>query len=107
MVAGVIKELGIIEMIDARIPDDEQEHVTTGEAIAAMILNGLGFTSQPLYMTPRFFEAKPLEELFRKVVLGLKVHESLWLPFSIPLAFYSCFPLEKPILLSVSCRGSL
>ena len=68
VVAGVIKDLGIIEMIDARIPGDEQEHVTTGEAIAAMILNGLGFTSQPLYMTPRFFESKPVEELFRKGV---------------------------------------
>jgi transposase len=68
VVAGVIKDLGIIEMIDARIPVDEQEKVTTGEAIAAMIVNGLGFTSQPLYMTPRFFENKPVEEFFRKGV---------------------------------------
>jgi transposase len=68
VVASVVKDLGIIEMIDARIPADEQENVTTGEAIAAMIVNGLGFTSQPLYMTPQFFENKPVEELFREGV---------------------------------------
>lgn len=68
VVAGTIKDLGIGEMIDARIGTDEQESLTTGEAIAGMIINGLGFTSQPLYMTPHFFENKPVEELFRKGV---------------------------------------
>lgn len=68
VVAGTIKDMGIVEMIDARIATDEQENVTTGEAIAAMVMNGLGFTSQPLYMTPHFFENKPVEELFRKGV---------------------------------------
>jgi transposase len=68
VVAGVIEDLGIIEMIDARIAADEQENVTTGEAIAAMIVNGLGFNSQVFYMTPWFFENKPPEELFREGV---------------------------------------
>lgn len=38
LVAGVIKDLGIIESIDARIPTDEMEKITTGEAVAGMIL---------------------------------------------------------------------
>jgi len=65
VVAGVIKDLGIIEMIDARIPPDDREMITTGEAIAGMILNGLGFSNRPLSLTPQFFENKPLELLFR------------------------------------------
>jgi hypothetical protein len=44
IIAGVIKDLGIIEMIDARIVPDDQEDITTGEAVAGMILNGLGFS---------------------------------------------------------------
>jgi len=48
VVAGVIKDLGIIEQIDARIAPDDQQEITTGEAIAGMILNGLGFSNRPI-----------------------------------------------------------
>ena len=40
VVASVIKDLGITEMIDARVPPHDQEAITTGEAIAGMIVNG-------------------------------------------------------------------
>ena len=40
VVASVIKDLGIIKMIDARLPHHDQEEITTGEAIAGMIVNG-------------------------------------------------------------------
>lgn len=43
IVAGIINELKIVEIIDAQIEADEQEEITTGEAIKAMIINGLGF----------------------------------------------------------------
>ena len=66
VVAGTIRDLGIIEAIDARIPISKQEIVSTGEATAAMILNGLGFTGEPLYMTPRFFADKPINQLFNR-----------------------------------------
>src|SRR5712692_6007889 len=68
VVASVIKELGIIEMIDARVPPHDQEEITTGEAIAGMIVNGLGFANRPLSLTPQFFANKPLDLLFRKGV---------------------------------------
>jgi Domain of unknown function (DUF4277) len=48
VVASVIKDLGIIEMIDARLGLHDQEEITAGEAIAGMILNGLGFSDRPL-----------------------------------------------------------
>src|SRR6266436_9639495 len=65
VVASVIKELGIIEMIDARLPRHDQEAITAGEAVAGMILNGLGFAHRPLSLTPQFFTNKPLDLLFR------------------------------------------
>ena len=65
IIAGVIHDLGIIEMIDSRIAPDEREEISTGEAIAGMILNGLGFSNRPISLTPQFFENKPMALLFR------------------------------------------
>jgi transposase len=65
VVASVIKDLGIIAMIDARLPRHDQEAITAGEAVAGMILNGLGFSNRPLSLTPQFFVNKPLDMLFR------------------------------------------
>ena len=65
IISGIIKDLGIIEMIDDRIAPDDQEEITTGEAVAGMILNGLGFSQRPPSLTPQFFVNKPLARLFR------------------------------------------
>jgi hypothetical protein len=43
LVACMIKDLGLISMIDARLIPDAQEEITPGEAVAGMILNGLTF----------------------------------------------------------------
>ena len=48
VIASVIKELGLIDMINARLVPDAQEVMTPGEAVAGMILNGLGFANRPL-----------------------------------------------------------
>jgi transposase len=66
VIASVIKDLGLIPMINARLVPDEQEVITPGEAIAGMILNGLGFANRPLSLTPQFFASKPLDLLFRE-----------------------------------------
>jgi transposase len=66
VIAEVIKDIGLIDMIDARLMPDEQEGITPGEAVAGMILNGLGFSNRPLSLTPRFFANKPLDLLFHE-----------------------------------------
>src|SRR6266850_5872097 len=66
--ASVIKERRVMEMIDARLVPDAQEEITPGEAMAGMILNGLGFGNRPLSLTPQFFANKPLDLLFREGV---------------------------------------
>ena len=68
IVAGIIKDLGIIELINSRIKSDKRETITTGQAVAAMIINGLGFSDRPLSLTPQFFENKPLALFFSKDV---------------------------------------
>ena len=52
-------------MINARLVPDAPAVITPGEAVAGMILNGLGFANRPLSLTPQFFANKPLELLFR------------------------------------------
>jgi transposase len=66
LLASVIKDLGLIAMIDRRLVPDEQEVITPGEAVAGMILNGLGFAHRPLSLTPQFFANKPLDLLLRE-----------------------------------------
>jgi transposase len=66
VIASVIKDLGLIDMINTRLVPDAQEVITPGEAVAGMILNGLGFANRPLSLTPQFFASKPLDLLFRE-----------------------------------------
>jgi transposase len=66
VMASVIKDLGLIDMINARLVPDAQEVLTPGEAVAGMILNGLGFANRPLSLTPHFFANKPLDLLFHE-----------------------------------------
>ncbi len=68
VVAGIIKDLNLIEIIDERLGVDPDEEITTGEAVAGMILNGLGFANRPLTLMPEFFENKSLDLLFREGV---------------------------------------
>src|SRR5712671_4765289 len=55
-------------MLDARLRVHEQEEITTGEAVAGMILNGWGFSNRPLSLPPQFFANTPLDLLFRQGV---------------------------------------
>ena len=68
LLASVIKDLGLIDMIDARLKPDAPEAITPGEAVAGMILNGLGFANRPLSWTPQLFAHKPLDLLFHEGV---------------------------------------
>lgn len=64
LVAGMYDELGLGDLIDQVIPQDgDKRHVSVGQAIKAMVLNGLGFTQRALYLTPQFFHDKPVERL--------------------------------------------
>ena len=48
IVAGVIDEIGLVELINQEVGGHPQEIVSAGVAVKAMIINGLGFVSAPL-----------------------------------------------------------
>jgi transposase len=64
LVAGFCKEVGIANLIDKALPEQsEQKHISYGQLLEAMILNGLGFTGRTLHMYSQYFQDKPLERL--------------------------------------------
>jgi len=64
LVAGMFDELGVGELVDAVVPQDlEQRKISVGQALKAMVLNGLGFANRRLYLTTRFFQSKPTGRL--------------------------------------------
>jgi transposase len=63
MVSAMCKELKIAETIDLAIPQSLDKKVSIGQLVVAMILNGLGFFSRALYLTPKYFADKPVERL--------------------------------------------
>ena len=63
IIAGIIDEIGIVELINEQLGTDKNEIVSSGIMLKAIILNGLGFVSRPLYLFPQFFEDKAIEHL--------------------------------------------
>ena len=63
LIAGVIDELGLVELLDELFPPHPQNQITTGQVVKAMILNCLGFLSAPLYLFSEFFDSKPVAHL--------------------------------------------
>lgn len=63
IVAGIIDSIGLVEIINKYCGKQADEKISSGQAVKAMILNGLGFISSPLYLFPEFFKDKPCEYL--------------------------------------------
>lgn len=63
LVAGICERLELVEQIDSFFPN-QQRKVSVGLAVKAMVLNALGFSSRPLYLSSEFFEKKSIEQLF-------------------------------------------
>jgi transposase len=65
IVAGIIDAIGLVETINELIGEEKGEKVSPGHVVKAMILNGLGFVSKPLYMFPQYFETIACEHLIK------------------------------------------
>jgi transposase len=69
-------ELGIAGVIDqATQQNPAMRIVTAGTAVKAMVLNGLGFVNQPLYLVPHFFQNKPTARLFASCIEAHHLHD--------------------------------
>ncbi|WP_017659779.1 DUF4277 domain-containing protein [Baaleninema simplex] len=63
LVAGIIDEIGIVEIVNDLLGEKKTEKVSAGLVVKAMILNGMGLVSSPLYIFKNFFESKAVENL--------------------------------------------
>lgn len=63
LVAALVDEVGLVELTDELLAPHPLNHISPGQVVKAMILNGLGFVSAPLYLFSEFFEGKPVEHL--------------------------------------------
>lgn len=61
IIAGLVDELEIVELINGQLGEDSRERVSAGVVVKAIILNGLGFVSAPLYLFGQFFAGKATE----------------------------------------------
>ena len=76
LVAGMFDELGIGEVLDRTMHHTpETRLVTVGSAVKAMVLNGLGFVNQQLYLVPMFFRNKPTQRLIAPGVEAQHLHD--------------------------------
>ncbi len=55
IVAGIIDEMELVEEVNKIVGIKTRESLTPGQVMKAMILNGLGFLSAPLYIFEEFF----------------------------------------------------
>jgi transposase len=104
LVAATIDKLGIVKRIDKFLPMTNGAKTTMGQRAAAMIMNGLGFMDDRLYMFPKFLENKPVTKLlgnglsaedFNDAALGRfldEVHEygeaKLYSELALPIALH-------------------
>lgn len=63
IVAGIIDQMCLVEQINQILGTHHQEIVSPGQAVKAMIINGLGLVSAPLYLFEKFFVGKATEHL--------------------------------------------
>lgn len=63
IVAGLIDEIGIVEIINSKLGIDPREKIAAGILVKAILINGLGFVSRPLYLFNQFFDDKGIEIL--------------------------------------------
>jgi transposase len=61
IVSAMCDEINLVGVIDQLIPPDSRATMTIGETVKLMVINGLGFTSRPLYLEAQFYASKPIE----------------------------------------------
>ena len=61
IVSVVCDKINLVSVIDQLIPPDPRAVLTNGECVKLMVINGLGFTSRPLYLETQFYRSKPIE----------------------------------------------
>ena len=75
IVAGIIDEMELVEEVNTKVGIRIKETVSPGQVMKAMILNGLGFLSAPIYLFDTFFVGKATEYLIGEGVTPKKLND--------------------------------
>jgi len=67
LVADLIDEIGIVQKINELVGEQPDEIVSPGLGVKAMIINGLGMMSAPLYLFSKFFGSTEPIAFLRKM----------------------------------------
>ena len=79
LIAAQFDALGLVEQIDAMVPQcSEKRKVSIGQAVKAMVINGLGFANHTLYLMPEFFADKPVERLIGTGIIAEDLNQNLF-----------------------------
>jgi hypothetical protein len=78
LVAGMEEELGIGEVIDRGVPQEEARRlVSGGPALQARVLKGLGLVNQRRYRILHFFQDNPTERLLGAGISPEPLHDEV------------------------------
>ena len=111
LVAGMVDELGLVERIDQLLPKDEERRTLShGQVVKAMIINGLGFSQRALYLTPLFFQDKPVARLIGEGIEAEHINDdvqgrTLDAIYKYGLErFYAQLSVQAVLRLGLTCR---
>lgn len=78
LVAGFCEQTDLKETIDKKLgKKSHKSHISNGQLLVAMVLNGLGFVSRTLHMYPEYFADKPTERLIGTGVLPEHINDDV------------------------------
>jgi transposase len=63
IVAGICRQINLVQIIDESLPTPGNRRVSCGQATQAMILNALGLSGRALYLMPEYMQNKPVDLL--------------------------------------------
>lgn len=109
LVASTIDRIGLVDKIDERLPITQGtgSKVSQGQRVSAMILNGLGFIDNRLYMFPNFLENKPVQRLFGEGVEAEHFNDDALGRCLDAIHAYGITPLFSDIAFSIGTKQKL
>ncbi len=107
LVSGMFEELGIGEVVDSALGRSSGSRLSSGMCLKAMIVNGLGFTTRPLYLSSSFFETKAVEQLLGPGISASDISDQRLGEFLESCYDYGCTKLFGQIAWEVFGRANL
>jgi transposase len=74
IVAGICREIGLIEQVGKRVKASQRK-VGCGQAVQAMVLNALGFTGRAMYLVPDYMKNRPVELLIGEGITAADLND--------------------------------